>query len=100
MIADDLLVTVHEVRGGRVLISVSRLAAGGRLSLFEEVDRRWLVAGEVFTLGEGVSCSHLETRGERVRLGLTVPNGVTVHRKEVYDAIHDVRGDSAPDRWW
>ena len=92
MISDDLLLTVQKLRGGRVLISVSPPAMGGRLSFPEETHHRWLDADEVVTLREGVTCSHFGTRNEIARLGLTVPEGVSVHRKEVYDAIKEVRG--------
>src|SRR5688572_13481838 len=92
MISDDLLLTVQEVRGGRVLISVTLPAAGGRLTFFEEANRRWLVPDEVVTLREGVTCSLCETRNDIARFGLTVPEGVPVFRKEIYDAIKEMRG--------
>ena len=94
VISDDLLLTVHDFRGGRALISVSLPTAGGRLSFQEETHRRWLGTDEVVTLRKGVTvvtCSHFGTRNESVRLGLTVPEGVSVHRKEVYDAIKEMR---------
>ncbi|MCE9558317.1 MAG: carbon storage regulator CsrA [Armatimonadetes bacterium] len=31
----------------------------------------------------------LEVRGEQVRLGIKAPKNVPVHRKEIFDQIHD-----------
>ena len=31
----------------------------------------------------------LEVRGEQVRLGIKAPKDVPVHRKEIFDQIHD-----------
>lgn len=40
-------------------------------------------------IGEGIEVVVLEVRGEQVRLGIRAPKDVTVHRKEVYQQIHD-----------
>ena len=55
-------------------------------------------------IGEGIEVVVLEVRGEQVRLGIRAPKDVTVHRKEVYQQIHDenrsaseVRPEDVPD---
>ncbi|HLK15411.1 MAG TPA: carbon storage regulator CsrA [Fimbriimonadaceae bacterium] len=40
-------------------------------------------------IGEGIEVVVLEVRGEQVRLGIRAPKDVTVHRKEVYQQIHE-----------
>ena len=37
---------------------------------------------------DDITMSVVETRGDRVRLGIVAPKEVPVHRQEVYDAIH------------
>ncbi len=36
------------------------------------------------TVGEGVEVTIIEVKGDQVRLGITAPPDVAVHRKEVY----------------
>lgn len=36
----------------------------------------------------GIEVIVVEVRGERVRLGFNAPRDVTIHRKEIYEAIH------------
>jgi carbon storage regulator len=38
-------------------------------------------------IGNDVEITIVDVRGDRVRLGITAPKHVPVHRKEVYDAI-------------
>jgi carbon storage regulator len=44
---------------------------------------------ESIVINEDVSVLVVEVRGDRVRLGIDAPKDVTVHRKEVYDAIRE-----------
>ncbi len=37
---------------------------------------------------ENVEVMIVDVRGNKVRLGITAPKSIPVHRKEVYDAIH------------
>jgi len=48
--------------------------------------------GERINIGNDIIIEVLELRGQRVRIGITAPDLVPVHRGEVYDTIH-----SAPE---
>lgn len=43
---------------------------------------------ESIMVGEKVEITIVDVRGNKVRLGITAPRSVPVHRKEVYEAIH------------
>ena len=42
---------------------------------------------ETIMIGDDVEITIVDIRGDKVRLGITAPSHVSVHRKEVYDAI-------------
>jgi carbon storage regulator len=42
---------------------------------------------ESIMIGDEVEITIVDVRGNKVRLGITAPKSVTVHRREVYDAI-------------
>jgi carbon storage regulator len=42
---------------------------------------------ETIMIGDDVEITVVDIRGDKVRLGITAPRHVQVHRKEVYDAI-------------
>lgn len=42
---------------------------------------------EAIMIGDEVQITIVDIRGDKVRLGITAPTRITVHRKEVYDAI-------------
>lgn len=42
---------------------------------------------ESILIGDEVVIKVVEVRGEQVRLGVDAPRSISVHRKEVYDAI-------------
>ncbi len=46
-------------------------------------------------IGDEIEVVVLEVRGEQVRLGIRAPKNVTVHRKEIYEQIHDENEESA-----
>ena len=43
---------------------------------------------ESIMIGEDVEITIIGVRGNKVRLGITAPRSIPVHRKEVYEAIH------------
>jgi carbon storage regulator len=42
---------------------------------------------ETIMIGDDVEVTIVDIRGDKVRLGITAPREIQVHRKEVYDAI-------------
>jgi carbon storage regulator len=42
---------------------------------------------ETIMIGDDIEITIVDIRGDKVRLGITAPTHVPVHRKEVYDAI-------------
>lgn len=42
---------------------------------------------ESIVIGDDVVITVVDVRGDRVRLGIDAPSQVSVHRREVYDAI-------------
>ncbi len=60
---------------------------------------------ESIVIGEDIVVTVVEVRGDKVRLGISAPREVTVHRREVYDKIretgwdkHSPHPDAAPDK--
>jgi carbon storage regulator len=47
---------------------------------------------ESIMIGDDVEITVVDVRGEKVRLGITAPPHVPVHRKEVYEAIRREKG--------
>ena len=44
--------------------------------------------GESIVIGNNVTLTIVEVRGDRVRVGVDAPKEVPVHRREVFDAIN------------
>ncbi|MBY0263625.1 MAG: carbon storage regulator CsrA [Phycisphaerales bacterium] len=42
---------------------------------------------ETIMIGDEIEITVVDIRGDKVRLGITAPTKIAVHRKEVYDAI-------------
>jgi len=42
---------------------------------------------ETIMIGDDVEITIVDIRGDKVRIGISAPSKVPVHRKEVYDAI-------------
>ena len=52
---------------------------------------------ETIVIGEGdskVEITIVDIRGDKVRLGITAPRSISVHRKEIYDAIQKEKKDN------
>lgn len=50
---------------------------------------------ESIVIGDNISISIVEIRGDKVRLGIDAPRDVSVHRREVYDAIKRKEAEDA-----
>lgn len=46
-------------------------------------------AGEEITIGESIVISVVEVRGSQVRLGISAPPEVAIHRGEIYKQIRE-----------
>jgi len=44
-------------------------------------------------IGDDVEIIIVDVRGDKVRLGITAPKSVPVHRREIYDAIQREKAD-------
>ena len=42
---------------------------------------------ESIMIGDDVKITIVDVRGDKVRLGITAPKSISVHREEIYDAI-------------
>ena len=42
---------------------------------------------ETIMIGDNIEITIVDVRGDKVRLGITAPREISVHRREVYDAI-------------
>ena len=52
---------------------------------------------ESIEIGRDVVVTVIETRGDKVRLGIEAPRDVPVHRSEVADAIRRANGEEPVD---
>lgn len=58
--------------------------------------------GEIIKIGDDIEIMICDIRnhGSKIRIGITAPKGVAVHRKEVYDAIQAERKEHDTDKRW
>ena len=50
---------------------------------------------ETIMIGDDIEITVVDIRGDKVRLGITAPATIPVHRKEVYDAIQRENREAA-----
>ncbi len=50
---------------------------------------------ESIMIGDDVEVTIVDVRGDKVRLGITAPRSIPVHRREVYDAIQREKDQKA-----
>ncbi len=54
---------------------------------------------ESIVIGDDVEITIVDVRGDKVRLGITAPKNIPVHRREVYDAIQrEKAGKDTPSK--
>ena len=50
---------------------------------------------ESIMIGDDVEITIVDVRGDKVRLGITAPKNIPVHRREIYDAIQREKGQTS-----
>ena len=50
---------------------------------------------ESIMIGDDVEITIVDVRGDKVRLGITAPKQIPVHRREIYDAIQREKAQKA-----
>ncbi|MEN6424873.1 MAG: carbon storage regulator CsrA [Phycisphaerales bacterium] len=50
---------------------------------------------ESIMIGDEVEITIVDVRGDKVRLGITAPKSIPVHRREIYDAIQREKAQQA-----
>ena len=53
---------------------------------------------ETIMIGDDIELTIVDIRGDKVRVGISAPNSVSVHRKEVYEAIRKENEQAAAFR--
>ncbi len=53
---------------------------------------------ESIMIGDDVEITIVDVRGDKVRLGITAPKSIPVHRREVYDAIKNEQKEQASEK--
>ncbi len=57
---------------------------------------------ETIMIGDDIEITIVDIRGDKVRVGINAPKEISVHRKEVYDAIQQENRRAAmikPEDW-
>ena len=49
--------------------------------------------GESVMIGDSIAVTVLGVKGNQVRIGVTAPKDVSVHRQEIYERIQQEHGD-------
>jgi carbon storage regulator CsrA len=93
--ADPFILTIVQIRAGRVAWVVRRYAEHvSKKGRFAPPD---VVTGNVsttFEIGPGATGKIFDIRSDKVRIAINTPSNYQVHRLEVYEAIHHKLGDS------
>lgn len=51
--------------------------------------------GETLIIGDDVKVTVLASKSNQVRIGITAPKSVEVHREEIYERIHGVANNTS-----
>jgi carbon storage regulator len=52
---------------------------------------------EAIIIGDDILVKILEARGGQIRIGITAPKEISVHRQEIYDRIHAEKSKTRED---
>lgn len=53
--------------------------------------------GETLMVGDDVTVTILEVKGNQVRIGVNAPKDIAVHREEIYDRIQQEQQKDSPE---
>lgn len=53
------------------------------------------LAGQSIMIGDGIEIRVLSIKEDKVRLGISAPKGIAVHRKEIFEEIQAANRDAA-----
>ena len=70
-----------------------------RIAFFKGVKSMLVLSREVnqeIEIGDSIRVMVVEIRGDKVRLGITAPRDMAVHRKEIAEAIRREASDGSP----
>jgi carbon storage regulator len=98
ILGEDILVTVVQLRGDRVVLQIKDSTKPERISS-DEVQTISMERDDEYTVCDDVKISVVDIRAEKARIGVHGPKEMTVHRKEVYDAVRR-ENDAARRRRW
>ena len=52
--------------------------------------------GEALMIGEDVTVTVMDVKGNRVRIGISAPKDVAVHREEIFERIKQEKAEEGP----
>ncbi|HTL28349.1 MAG TPA: carbon storage regulator [Tepidisphaeraceae bacterium] len=89
VIGDDILISPTDIDENSVRVIAKGRMLGGSSDggTFQQVHE--LTRGQSFPIGPMIVVTLVDVRGDKVRLGINVPQHLAVHRKESPDPIKD-----------